>query len=143
MRDFKRKVAAPTSKLAHLLDLAQKIYSQRTASKGKIYSVHGPEVHYIAKGKAHKPYEFGSKVSDATLVKSNLIVGVHSFVNNPFDGHTIPDVLCQIKSLVGDYPKAAYCERGYKASEGIVFSTNVFLQATRTNIKDKIKQRLN
>lgn len=142
MRDIKRKVSAPTGKLAHLLDLAQKIYSQRTASKNKVYSVHAPEVHCIAKGKAHKPYEFGSKVSVATSVKSNLIVGVHSFVNNPFDGHTISDVLCQIKALTGDYPKAAYCDRGYKGSEGTVFSTNVFLQGTRNNINDKIKQRL-
>jgi len=142
IRDIKRKVPSPTGKLAYLLDLAQKIYSQRTASKGKVYSVHAPEVHCIAKGKAHKPYEFGSKVSIATTVKSNLIVSVHSFVNNPFDGHTISDVLCQIKTLVGDYPKAAYCDRGYKGSAGTIFSTNVFLQGTKVNVTEKIKQRL-
>lgn len=142
IRDIKRKVANPTGKLAHLLDLAEKIYSQRTATKNKIYSVHAPEVLCIAKGKAHKTYEFGSKVSVATTVKSNLIVGVHSFVNNPFDGHTISDALCQIKTLTGDYPKAAYCDRGYKGSGGTIFSTNVFLQGTKATINEKIKRRL-
>ena len=142
IRDIKRKVANPIGKLAHLLDLAQKIYSQRTATKGKIYSVHAPEVQCIAKGKAHKPYEFGSKVSIATTVKSNLIVSVHSFVNNLFDGHTISDVLCQIKTVVGAYPKAAYCDRGYKGSAGTIFLTNVFLQGSKTEVTDKIKKRL-
>jgi IS5 family transposase len=142
IRNIKRKVPSPSGKLAHLLDLAQRIYSQRTATKGKVYSVHAPEVQCIAKGKAHKPYEFGSKVSIATTVKSNLIVSVHSFVNNPFDGHTISDVLCQIKTLVGEYPKAAYCDRGYKGSSGTIFSTNVFLQGSKKEVTDKIKQRL-
>jgi transposase, IS5 family len=93
IRDIKRKVVNPSGKLAHLLDLAEKIYSQRTATKNKVYSVHAPEVQCIAKGKAHKAYEFGSKVSVATTVKSNLINGIHSFVSNPFDGHTISDAL--------------------------------------------------
>ena len=43
MSDITRQIAAPTGKLAHLLDLAQKIYSQRTASKGKIYIPQLPE----------------------------------------------------------------------------------------------------
>ena len=134
IRDIKRKVASPIGKLAHLLDLAQRIYSPKTATKGKVYSVHAPEVQCIAKGKAHEPSEFGSKVSIATTVKSNLIVSVHSFVNNPFDGHTISDVLCQIKTLVGEYPKAAYCDRGYKGSSGTIFSTNVFLQGSKKEV---------
>jgi transposase, IS5 family len=135
-------VVNPSGKLAHLLDLAEKIYSQRTATKNKVYSVHAPEVQCIAKGKAHKAYEFGSKVSVATTVKSNLIVGIHSFVINPFDGHTISDALCQIKTLTGDYPKSAYCDRGYKGSSGSIFSTNVYLQGSKVIVNDKIKQRL-
>jgi IS5 family transposase len=121
IRNIKRKVANPIGEFAHLPDLAQKIYSQRTATKGKIYSVHTPEVQCIAKGKTHKPYEFGSKVSIATTVKSNLIVSVHSFVNNPVDDHTIFDVLYQIKTLVCEYPRAVYCDRGYKGSTGTIF----------------------
>jgi IS5 family transposase len=63
-------------------------------------------------------------------------------VNNLFDGHTISDVLCQIKTVVGAYPKAAYCDRGYKGSAGTIFLTNVFLQGSKTEVTDKIKKRL-
>ena len=40
---------------------------QRQRQRGrKVYSLHAPEVECIGKGKAHKPYEFGVKVSVAT-----------------------------------------------------------------------------
>ena len=41
----------------------------------KLYSWHAPEVECIAKGKAHKKYEFGCKASYASTNKSNFIVG--------------------------------------------------------------------
>jgi hypothetical protein len=66
------------------MGLAKKILTQRTATKGKIYSVHAPEVHCIAKGKVHKKYEFGNKVSVATTTKGNWVVGLHSLLGNPF-----------------------------------------------------------
>jgi transposase, IS5 family len=34
----------------------------------KFYSLHAPEVGCIGRGKAHKPYEFGVKVSVATAL---------------------------------------------------------------------------
>jgi IS5 family transposase len=40
-------------------------------SKNKLYSIHAPEVECISKGKAHKRYEFGCKVSLATTSKKN------------------------------------------------------------------------
>ena len=42
---------------------------QRQHQRGrKIYSLHAPEVECIGKGKAHRPYEFGVKVSLATTL---------------------------------------------------------------------------
>jgi transposase, IS5 family len=35
----------------------------------KIYNLHAPEVEYIGKGKAHRPYEFGVKVSVAATLR--------------------------------------------------------------------------
>jgi IS5 family transposase len=35
----------------------------------RVFSLHAPEVECIGKGKAHKPYEFGVKVSVATTVR--------------------------------------------------------------------------
>jgi IS5 family transposase len=142
IRDVERKVKASSAALSYALGLAKKILTQRTATKGKIYSVHAPEVQCIAKGKVHKKYEFGNKVSVATTTKGNWVVGLHSLLGNPFDGRTVPDVLCQIKSVTGSYPKRAYCDRGYKGSEGHIFSTHVYVQGTKRTSDKKIKRRL-
>ena len=43
-----------------LLDLFERVLSQKLNSPGKIYSLHEPEVQCISKGKEHKKYEFGN-----------------------------------------------------------------------------------
>src|SRR5215216_5039495 len=49
------------------LSRARRVKDQRQRQRGrKLYSLHAPEVECIGKGKAHKPYEFGVKVSVAT-----------------------------------------------------------------------------
>ena len=47
-----------------LLNAATILFQQK-CDKDKIYSLHEPHVECIAKGKAHKRYEFGTKVSIA------------------------------------------------------------------------------
>jgi hypothetical protein len=37
--------------------------AQQPKDKNKIYSLHEPDVYVIAKGKDHKQYEYGNKVS--------------------------------------------------------------------------------
>lgn len=142
IRDVERKVATPSISLAYALGIARKVLAQRTGTKGKLYSVHAPETQCIAKGKTHKKYEFGNKVSIATTSKSSWVVGLYSFLDNPFDGHTVPDVLCQIRSMTGDFPKAAYCDRGYKGSDGHIFGTHVYVQGTKRKCDDALEKRL-
>ena len=49
------------------LFLARRVLEQERRQRGrKVYSLHAPEVECIGKGKAHRPYEFGVKVSVAT-----------------------------------------------------------------------------
>jgi transposase, IS5 family len=43
----------------------------------------------IQKGKVHKKFEFGCKVSFVTTSKNNWIVMARSFPRNPYDGHTL------------------------------------------------------
>ena len=69
--------------------------------KNKIYSLHEPQVYCIAKGKDHKQYEYGNKVSVASTAKGNLIVGVVSHEINIHDGNTLPEVLEHIKASRG------------------------------------------
>lgn len=143
LRDFERKLTDRSPAVSRLLGIVSKILGQKTNSKNKIYSVHAPEVVCIAKGKARVKYEFGSKVSVATAVKGSWVLGVNSFASAPFDGHTIPDVLTQIKSLTGAYPTAAYCDRGYQGSAGQIFSTQVYVQGKSSkDANDSIKKKL-
>jgi IS5 family transposase len=49
---------------------ARQVREQQPRQRGhKIYSLHAPEVECIAKGKAHRPYEFVVTVSVATPLK--------------------------------------------------------------------------
>ncbi len=67
---------------------ARKIYDQAADPKtpDKIYSWHAPEVECIAKGKAHKKYEFGCKASIASTNAGNFIVGAMAHHGRPYDG---------------------------------------------------------
>jgi IS5 family transposase len=44
------------------LELYKQAVNQQKTDKNKVYSLHKPFTECIAKGKAHKPYEFGNKV---------------------------------------------------------------------------------
>ncbi len=64
-----QELSAP---LAQALERAQRIYQQQRSDKHKLYSMQVPEVECIAKGKEHKKYEFGCKVSVATTSQARL-----------------------------------------------------------------------
>ena len=79
--------------------------AQEKTSKNKIYSIHEPEVKCISKGKAHKRYEFGCKVSVVTTNKSNWVVGIQALDGNPFDGHTLQTSVTQMERITGQSPE--------------------------------------
>lgn len=73
MRDVERKIDdAAFQKHKGTLILSELILTQKRSTKGKVYSLHAPEVECIAKGKAHKPYEFGVKASLAVTHKEGF-----------------------------------------------------------------------
>ena len=80
----------------------------------KIYSLRAPEVECIAKGKAHKKYEFGCKASLVSTNATNWIVGASACHGAPYDGHTFVEALSQVKRLTGEEVKEAYCDKGYR-----------------------------
>jgi hypothetical protein len=64
IRDIGRKIEGNASLGENAL--ARRVLDQKQRQCGsKIYSLHAPEVECIGKGKAHRPYEFGVKVSVA------------------------------------------------------------------------------
>jgi len=100
------------------LALYQKVVDQKKSDANKIYSLHEPEVQCIAKGKEHKKYEFGNKVSITSTKNTGVIVGAMSF-RNPYDGHTLDSVLNQCESLTGVRATAAICDRGFKGCKQV------------------------
>ena len=94
------------------LELFYQILAQTKYSKDKIYSLHEPEVRCISKGKEHKKYEFGNKVS-IIRSKRGVILGAKSF-RNEYDGHTVESSLEQVEELTGKLPKTLAGDRGYR-----------------------------
>ena len=97
----------------------ERVLDQKPKDKNKIYSLHEKQVYCIAKGKDHKQYEYGNKVSIASTAKGNLIVGVVSHEINIHDGHTLPDVLAHIEQSRGNAVKQAVVDRGYRGKNEV------------------------
>jgi len=74
-------------------------------------------VECIAKGKAHKRYEFGNKVSLVVTNRRSWIVGVQGLHGNPYDGHTLNDAITQSVSLTGVEPEHIMVDKGYPAPQ--------------------------
>jgi len=132
-RNILRSCRQPDQDLTELLQLSQRLLTQKRNDKHKLYSLHAPEVECISKGKAHKKYEFGCKVSVATTSKDNWIVGVEALHNNPFDGHTLKGALKQVKRLVGWEADHAYVDKGYRGNPKQLGKTSVHLATRRKN----------
>jgi IS5 family transposase len=113
LRDIERNCRQPDDQLQSLMDIGTRIYHQQRKDKNKIYSVHAPEVECISKGKAHKRYEFGCKVSVAATSKGGWFVGAKAYPGNPYDGHTLKQALRQVKRVVIE-PEHVFVDMGYR-----------------------------
>jgi len=122
IRDIRRKTAGNDGMREALLRplyLAERVLSQDRRQRGrKVYSLHAPEVECIGKGKAHKPYEFGVKVSVATTVKHSaggqFVAHVAALPGNPYDGHTLAKVIPAIEALIGNVLDRVITDAGYR-----------------------------
>lgn len=106
-----------------------RVLSQKRDDTNKIYSIHEPEVLCIAKGKEHKPYEFGNKSSFAYTRKSGIIVGAMAIDGNAYDGHTLKPQLMQVRQLTGGKIKKAIVDRGYRI-KGSIGSIEIVMPKT-------------
>ena len=99
--------------------LYRRVLNQKPRDKNKIYSLHEPGVYCIAKGKEHKKYEFGCKASIAMTKDSGIIVSAVAHKTNQFDGHTLPEVLELADAIMGQTPKKAIVDRGYRGRKKV------------------------
>jgi IS5 family transposase len=118
IRDIERNCPEPDYKLIKLLSVSSRIHRQQRNDKNKVYSVHAPEVECISKGKAHKRYEFGCKVSVAATSKGGWFLGAMALHGNPYDGHTLSDALAQVERIARP-PDHAFVDMGYRGHDYI------------------------
>ena len=97
------------------IDICVKFVNGELKDGHKIYSLHEPDVVCISKGKEHKKYEFGNKVSIVRLW-NGLIIGALSF-RNEYDGHTIDKSMEQVRRLYDRKIKILAGDRGYRGQE--------------------------
>jgi transposase, IS5 family len=129
-------------KAQDLLNRVQRILTQKTKDKNKLYALHAPEVECISKGKARTPYEFGVKVTVATTLKEGLVVGMRSMPGNPWDGHTLDETVEQVSILTDKRIKMVVVDKGYAGVkiEGVEILRSGQRRVTRT-MKAMIKRR--
>ena len=120
LRELERKLPAePLAQYRNEIDFYKSVIAQKRTDKNKIYSLHKPFTACIAKGKAHKQYEFGNKVGIMVNPKSLVILGVQSFSGNPHDSKTIEPLLDQMQSNLDYAPKEVVYDRGGKGVKQI------------------------
>ena len=150
VRDIERKAdkygdVMSQTMLAQQLQLTHRLLAQTRTSKNKLYSIHAPEVECLAKGKAHKRYEFGCKASFVTTSQTNWIVGAQALHGNPYDGHTFAGALKQTERLTGVTPIDVCCDQGYRGhnytGDAKVHVARVIPRNTTRTMKRMLRRR--
>ena len=110
-REMGRKAGSSYEELGSLID---RLLHQKRSDKDKIYSLHEPSVSCIAKGKVHKRYEFGSKVSLAVTNREGFALSLQAYSGNLHDGKTLSLALSETKRLTGCEIERSYVDLGYR-----------------------------
>src|ERR1700749_3362562 len=118
IRDIRRKIAGRPElegAFEQPLSRAAQIRFQEQRQRGyKLYSFHAPEVECIGKGKASAPYEFGVKASFVTTngrpPGGQFVLHAKALPGNPYDGHTLGEVIDATEMLTGCGIERAYVD---------------------------------
>ena len=143
-RDVRRKIEGRPEVVEHFAEAlarVERLLAQQRHDKNKLYALHAPEVACIAKGKAHKKYEFGAKVAVAVTNREGLVVGMQTYAGNPYDGQTLAPALTQVERLTGTTPARCYVDRGYRG-HGVSGDIAVFVAGRRRGITPTIRREL-
>ncbi len=149
IRDIRRKIDADAERqvaFAGALSKASQIRRQKPRQRGwKLYSWHAPETECIGKGKARTPYEFGVKVSLTTTNKrckgGQFILHAKALPGNPYDGHTLKEVIAETEALTGREIERTYVDRGYVGHDAPK-PGRVFKSGQKRGVHGQIKKEL-
>ena len=149
IRDIGRKIDGDETLEALFSDAlmkARQIRSQKQRQRGwKLYSWHASETECIGKGKARMPYEFGVKVSLTTTNKrakgGQFILHAKALPGNPYDGHTLREVLAETEALTGREIDRVYVDKGYRGHDA-PRPNRVFKSGQKRGVHGQIKKEL-
>ena len=120
IRDISRKLDdKQLEKYQETFDLFLKVSDQKQKDSNKIYSLHEQHIYAIAKGKDHKKYEYGTKASLVTTMKSNIIIGVAAHEKNEHDSKTLEAALASANKHRTKPITEAICDRGYRGKKEV------------------------
>ena len=151
IRDIGRKIANDEvlkEAFAPMLSRAIAVRHQHQQRRGpKVYSLHAPEVECIGKGKAHRPYEFGVKVSVATTIAhakgGQFAVHAKAMPGNPYDGHTLATVIPEIETLVGNTIERVLADAGYRGHNAPpAYKFRVYTAGQKRRMTQQIKREM-
>ncbi len=111
------------------LSILRGIFEQKRTDSPKIYSVHEPQVECISKGKAHKKYEFGCKVSIVTTHNQGFVLSSEALHGNPFDGHTLKQAIVDAEACSQKEIRRLFVDKGYRGHK--VKGKEVFISGKR------------
>ena len=141
VRELNRKLPSDIlSKYSNDLSLFTKVLLQKRSDSNKTYSLHEPHVKCYTKGKEHKRFEFGSKVSIAVTQKTGVIVGALNFNSTEHDSKTLEKVLEQYSHLTNKKAKTVYVDRGYRGPK-TVDDTTICVPKPDKNISKTKRKR--
>src|SRR5260221_3709937 len=127
------------------LFLARRVLEQERRQRGrKVYSLHAPEVECIGKGKAHPPYEFGVKVSVATILHRSkggqFALHAKALPGNPYDGHTLAEIIPGMEKTVGNGIDRILADAGYRGHNAPLTHTfKVYTSSQKRRMTPAIK----
>jgi IS5 family transposase len=131
-RDIKRKIKGNPELefyFSHILKIVDQVLEQKRSSKNKIYSIHESHVECISKGKSHKKFEFGCKVSFVLTHKEGIILSAKAIHGNPYDGHTLKDVIKNAESVSEAEISNIFVDKGYRGHK--IKEKNVYISGQK------------
>lgn len=141
MREIERKLDPQGyAKWSAELEIYKKILNQKRGDHNKTYSIHEPHVQCLSKGKEHKKYEFGNKVSILVTQKTGVIVGAVSIDHNKHDSKTIDEALNQYQRMTEKTAQQVYVDRGYRGVS-MIGETEIKVAGKQRNIRKSQKEK--
>ena len=140
VRELERKLPA-SHRHEKILALCHRVLTQKRHDSDKIYSLHEPHVYCLAKGKAHKEYEFGAKASLVVGKTHGVILGALNLEQNTYDGHTVEPALAQVERVAGYRPEKGIADRGYRGRKQYGSTELLLPAAPQPNATDYAKRQ--